>query len=104
PRTTTGKLKRHELQRTAVGSGFPGLSGVEGSRTDPPDTDIDLEPHIARVVAAVQEHVRAGVFVRPDSNLELDLGLDSMERVELLASLEGRFGVRVPEAIAQSAF
>jgi len=68
------------------------------------DADVDVEPHVARVVAAVQQHVRAGVTVRPESNLELDLGLDSMERVELLASLEGRFGVRVPEAIAQSAF
>jgi long-chain acyl-CoA synthetase len=42
--------------------------------------------------------------VRADSNFELDLGLDSMERVELLASLERRFGVRVPEEVAQAAF
>ena len=48
--------------------------------------------------------VRPGVAVRPDSNLELDLGLDSMERVELLALLEQRFGMRVPEEVAQSAF
>src|SRR6185436_18970800 len=33
--------------------------------------------------------------VRPDANLELDLGLDSMERVELLTMLEQRQGTRV---------
>jgi long-chain acyl-CoA synthetase len=37
-----------------------------------------------------------GDAVRPDSNLELDLGLDSMERVELLTVLEQREGARVP--------
>ena len=32
----------------------------------------------------------------PDANLELDLGLDSMERVELLTELEQRSGAQVP--------
>jgi long-chain acyl-CoA synthetase len=39
--------------------------------------------------------------ISPDANLELDLTLDSMERVELLTMLEQRFGTRVaPEARA----
>ena len=33
----------------------------------------------------------------PDANLELDLGLDSMERVELLTALEQRFAADIPE-------
>jgi long-chain acyl-CoA synthetase len=33
----------------------------------------------------------------PEANLELDLGFDSMERVELLTSLEQRFGADIPE-------
>src|SRR5262249_45288284 len=37
----------------------------------------------------------------PDANLELDLGLDSMERVELLTALERQCGTRVaPETRA----
>jgi len=39
------------------------------------------------------------VTVRPDASLELDLGLDSMERVELLTELEQRFAVKVSEAV-----
>lgn len=34
----------------------------------------------------------------PDSNL-LELGMDSLERMEILASLEDRFGGRLPEAV-----
>jgi long-chain acyl-CoA synthetase len=48
--------------------------------------------------------VRPGVIVRADSNLELDLGLDSMERVEVLTALERCFGVRLPQDVAQSAY
>jgi long-chain acyl-CoA synthetase len=95
PRTTTGKLKRHEIQKRYVGGARIAIR--DAGPADPPDT------HVARIVALVQHAMRPGVIVRPDSNLELDLGLDSMERVELLAALELRFGVRVSEDVAQSA-
>ena len=42
--------------------------------------------------------------VRPDANLELDLGLDSMERVELLTVLEQRQGTRVPPEVRATIF
>jgi long-chain acyl-CoA synthetase len=96
PRTTTGKMKRHEIARERAAS-----KDVAYERRD--DAEAISEPHLARVVDLVRKIVRRGVAVRPDSNLELDLGLDSMERVELLALLEQRFGMRVPEAVAQSA-
>jgi len=41
-----------------------------------------------------------GGRVWPDANLELDLGLDSLERVELLAELERRFATKVPQHTA----
>jgi long-chain acyl-CoA synthetase len=52
----------------------------------------------------IQQAARDGRIARPDSNLELDLGLDSMERVELLTALEQRFGADVPEDEAQRLF
>lgn len=100
PRTTTGKLKRRELRalvRTVAANRSD--AAVRGTAKE----DADLEPHVARLVAAVQRLV-AGATVRAASNFELDLGLDSMERVELLASLEQQFGVRIPEEVAQQAF
>src|SRR5262249_40010485 len=52
------------------------------------------EPDHARLMAMVSARLdRSGI--PPDANLELDLGLDSMERVELLTALERQCGTRV---------
>jgi acyl carrier protein len=41
--------------------------------------------------------------VRPDSSIERELGLGSLERVELLVRVEGRFQRRLPDDLAQRA-
>ena len=99
PRTTTGKLKRREIR--ALVKELAARRTAAAAKAE--DDEAHLEPHVASVVAAVQAHV-TGVTVRAASNFELDLGLDSMERVELLASLEQQFGARIPEEVAQQAF
>ena len=99
PRTTTGKLKRHDIEKLA-------RARAEAKAT-PGDRPLD---DAARLWLADD---RAGTFVRtiaerlnrpavhPADNLELDLGLDSMERVELLTILERQAGTAVtPEARA----
>ena len=45
----------------------------------------------------------AAARVSPDSSFDRDLGLGSLERVELLVRTEQRLGVRVPETLAQRA-
>ena len=40
----------------------------------------------------------------PSDNLELDLGLDSMERVELLVSLDQQMGSNVPDSVASEIY
>src|SRR6185436_13070611 len=42
--------------------------------------------------------------LRPDHNLELDLALDSMERVELLSALEQQRGTRVAADVRATIF
>jgi long-chain acyl-CoA synthetase len=94
PRTTTGNLKRHEILKHYQSKSRP---------VEPPAVS-EVEPHLQRLVATIQSIMRPGVVVRADSSLEHDLGLDSMDRVELLATLERRFGVELPEHVALSAF
>ena len=97
PRTTTGKMRRFEVERRVRDAtakrespGGPALSecrsGVAGAARAGADPGGDREAR----------HVRAASLA-PDANLELDLGLDSMERVELLTALEQRFGADMPE-------
>jgi long-chain acyl-CoA synthetase len=95
PRATAGGIDRDQI-----------ATWIAAGRIAPPRAATKHDPlddHLARVVAIVQR-LRPDLAVDPDSNLELDLGLDSMERVELIAALEQRFGIRIPDSVAQSAF
>ncbi len=103
PRTTTGKLKRFRIQKMVqdreaarVAETTRPLSAAEQEWLD--------DPHVAEAAALVQRRARHGASARPDANLELDLGLDSMERVELLTELEQRFAVKVPDAVVHETF
>ena len=103
PRTTTQKIKRHEVERRARERQRVAAAPVETPLPESDQAWLD-EPHPGAVAAVIQRRVRNGSRIRPDANLELDLGLDSMERVELLTELEQCFQVRVPLAKAQEIF
>lgn len=103
PRTTTGKLKRFQIQKL--------LQARDVARQEEAVRPLSTEeqewfddPHVAEAATLVGQRVKPGTTLRPEANLELDLGLDSMERVELLTELEQRFGVKVPAPIVQQTF
>ena len=93
PRTTTGKLRRHEIQRLVLERAARRTAG-EARPLTPGERDWLTVAGHAEALAAVAAAVRRPA-VAPDANLELDLGLDSMERVEVLTMLERRAGVRL---------
>jgi long-chain acyl-CoA synthetase len=105
PRTTTRKLKRFQIEKKVrelqQNQGGESDSGAE--KPLPPLTDDEklwLEREdVKRALTVVQESARnrTGAIV-PTHNLELDLGLDSMQRVELLTALEQQLGGDVPES------
>ena len=64
------------------------------TRTGDIDRDAICRLAVARRRAQAAGSARA---ITRDANLEIDLGLDSMDRVALFAELERRFGVRVPD-------
>ena len=97
PRTTTRKLKRPGIE-ARVREKKQGVEPAASPRTLTPEDAVWLaDPVVARAVALIQEAAPARQTVQPDANIELDLGFDSMERVELLTQLELEFGVDVPE-------
>jgi long-chain acyl-CoA synthetase len=106
PRTTTRKLKRFEIERKLGPDGIDrsGDARVAHGSRDATDVAWSTDPHVSRVAQLLRDAVRDVGAIGPTSNLELDLGLDSMARVELLASLEARFGVSVPDEVAQRLF
>ena len=105
PRTTTRKIKRLELKKQ-----------VEGERVQPaanPDVPSSsllgdralMESTVGReVVRCMCEAYHRKAPIEANMNLELDLGFDSMERVELLASLEQSLQLELPEDFGAEMF
>src|SRR5207245_3925464 len=57
------------------------------------------QPDVQRALKVIQERARTKPEnIRPSDNLELDLGLDSMQRVELLVAVEEQLGGDVEES------
>ena len=102
PRTTTQKVKRHEVERR-VREKQAAASNIDAPLSEQHQSWLG-EAHVSIAAGVIQARLREGIRVRPDANLELDLGLDSMERVELLTELEQRFSVKVPRATAHEIF
>lgn len=94
PRTTTGKIRRHQIEKRLREQAV-----VETERDAAPLTEDEQAwlqaPAHAEAMSAIATRLKRPT-VRPDANLDLDLALDSMERVELLTLLERRHGRRVP--------
>ena len=63
-----------------------------------------LDSDTGRKVAACLASFSVKKHIVPDDNLEIDLGLDSLSRVELVVSLEQTFGVGLPDSFGSEVF
>ncbi len=103
PRTTTRKIKRFEVERRVKANQAKKLTDDADVPTETaltPEESSWLErPEVQRGVAILREAARnAPSHMRPTLSLELDLGLDSMQRVEVLSRLEEELGGNVEES------
>jgi len=99
-------VKRHEVERLVRARAAAVAADAAPGETRPlSDSERDWLNDADRsgAIAAITERLNRP-SVRPDANLELDLTLDSMERVELLTMLEQRAGRRVAPEIRASIF
>ena len=102
PRTTTRKLKRFEIEKRVRANQGRASSGEVDLAAERPLTLEDQawleQPDVQRGLAIIGENAHnAPEKLHPADNLELDLGLDSMQRVELLVALEEQLGGDVEE-------
>jgi len=103
PRTTTRKIKRFEVQKLVKANQAKKLnddSELPAEKPLTPEESAWLEQaDVQRGLKIVRENSHsAPPNLRPTSSLELDLGLDSMQRVEVLSRLEEELGGNVEES------
>ena len=102
PRTTTRKIKRFEVEKRVKANQSRKLDDSD-LPADKPLTDEEAawldQPDVQRGLKIIRESAHsAPPTFRPTLNLELDLGLDSMQRVEVLSRLEDELGGNVEES------
>ncbi len=103
PRTTTRKIKRFEVEKRVKanlakkpenGGELPTQKALTAE-----DNAWLTQPDVQRGLKIIREASRsAPETMHPTLNLELDLGLDSMQRVELLSRLEEELGGDLAES------
>ena len=103
PRTTTRKIKRYEIEKRVRANQTRKVADDSALLAEKPLTTDELtwldQPDVRRGLTIVRTAVHsAPPNLRPTHNLELDLGFDSMQRVELLSRLEEELGGNVEES------
>jgi long-chain acyl-CoA synthetase len=103
PRTTTRKIKRFEVEKRVKANQAKKLTDDADVPAEKALTAEEIawleRPEVQRGVAILREAARgAPPQMRPTLSLELDLGLDSMQRVEVLSQLEEELGGNVEES------
>ena len=103
PRTTTRKIKRFEVEKRVKENETSKLSEDSELPAERPLTEQETawldQPTVQDALRIIHQAARTPpTKLRPTHNLELDLGFDSMQRVELLSQLEEQLGGDVDES------
>lgn len=103
PRTTTRKIKRFEIEKRVRANQSKKVADDSELPVEKPLTADETawldQPDVQRGLKIVRASARsAPPTLRPTLSLDLDLGLDSMQRVELLSRLEEELGGNLEES------
>ncbi len=105
PRTTTRKIKRLALKKMIESGQFKTTEDTPTTATVSPEDQALMESAVGReVLSCLRETYQRDMPIDVGMNLELDLGFDSMERVELLTSLEQTLNLNLPEDFGAEIF
>ncbi len=103
PRTTTRKIKRFEVEKRVRANRERQVEDDSDLAAERPLTADEMawldQAGVQRALKIVREASHTALqTLRPTHSLELDLGLDSMQRVELLSQIEDELGGNVEES------
>ncbi|RJQ42147.1 MAG: hypothetical protein C4550_00495 [Nitrospiraceae bacterium] len=100
PRTPLGKLRRFMIKDLIKEKFQPRAGSPVAKRVKSEDKELMADETGRNVVECVKPFLKEPAAVQSKDNLELDLGLDSLQRIELVVSLENKFSIKLPETFA----
>lgn len=90
PRTPLGKLRRFMVKDI-----LKVRSEELGARSE--DKSLKEDEVGRKVVESIRSLIKEEISIQSSDNLELDLGFDSLKRIEFVSSLETAFSISLPE-------
>ena len=111
PKTSSGKVQRHACRQQYIDDELKVVARwsadqVESKTPIAPSNGSTFGKRATGLVDVVMKFVREVAQERageltPDTNIVVDLGLDSLERLQIANSLEEHFGGRFPDEVLQ---
>ncbi len=93
PKTALGKIKRYKVKEKYLGQ--KEHKEEKRKRKIEDDPDIEDKEKANKVINFLSRVIDKEIYL--DDHLELDLGIDSLGRVELAAEAEDKFSLKLPE-------
>lgn len=94
PRTALNKIQRYKVREVYLEGQIQPMAASEEAYSQEDVLFISQTP-APQIIGYLSEQLKKPVYL--DSHLELDLGIDSLMRVELVVGVEQRFGIAIPD-------
>ncbi len=95
PRTVLGKLKRYEVEKIYIADILKRKLSPERESLSPDDERITRSEVGKKVIGYLRQSFGIKKQVLLNSSIEIDLGVDSLGRVELISAMERVFGIKL---------
>ena len=95
-RTALGKIKRYEVREKYL-EAMPALQEIEEPGLSEEDRRILSQDFARKIIEYFSEQLKKPIYL--DSHLEMDLGIDSLTRVELGLGLEALLSLKIPDEV-----
>jgi long-chain acyl-CoA synthetase len=99
PRTVLGKLKRYEVEEIYIADILKRKLTPERESLSPDDEKITGSEVGKKVIGYLRQSFGIKEQVLLNNSIEIDLGVDSLGRVELISAMEGAFGIKLSESL-----
>ncbi len=103
PHTPLGKIKRYAVKEIYTQAA---LQETPEAKAGPSPEDLEMMSTETgkRIIRYLEDQTRVEGRIMPADLLELDLGIDSLGRIELAAGLEQVFGIKIEDEIIGRSF